>query len=186
MAAKADAGFTGSHDHVRHVAVGRNDQVNHLADAVTGFVVDAPGPECSLTLQPIATWVASSVTVMPIVEPATWGSTAGAGQEDGGQHGAGGECVSWGAFGCAVSARGCGGPPLASRLGVPPAPVCALHDTSGDGCAVAQTAPAACPDCIWVLVSLATCLPTRRTQPTSRKHTMSTKDVYIAKMKPEA
>ena len=46
-----------------------------------------------------------------------------------------------------------------------------------------RPAPAACPDCIWVLVSLATCLPTRRTQPTSRKHTMSTKDVYIAKMK---
>lgn len=43
--------------------------------------------------------------------------------------------------------------------------------------------PAACPDCTWVLVSLATGLPTRRTQPTSRKHTMSTKDVYIAKMK---
>lgn len=43
--------------------------------------------------------------------------------------------------------------------------------------------PAACPDCTWVLVSLATCLPTRRTQPTSRNHTMSTKDVYIAKMK---
>jgi len=46
-----------------------------------------------------------------------------------------------------------------------------------------RPAPAACPDCTWVLVSLATCLPTRRTQPTSRKHTMSTKDVYIAKMK---
>ena len=43
--------------------------------------------------------------------------------------------------------------------------------------------PAVCPDCTWVLVSLATCLPTRRTLPTSRKHTMSTKDVYIAKMK---
>lgn len=46
-----------------------------------------------------------------------------------------------------------------------------------------RPAPVACPDCTWVLVSLATCLPTRRTQPTSRKHTMSTKDVYIAKMK---
>lgn len=43
--------------------------------------------------------------------------------------------------------------------------------------------PAACPDCTWVLVSLATWLFTRRTQPTSRNHTMSTKDVYIAKMK---
>ena len=43
--------------------------------------------------------------------------------------------------------------------------------------------PAACPDCTWVLVSLATCLPIRCTLPTSRKHTMSTKDVYIAKMK---
>ena len=46
-----------------------------------------------------------------------------------------------------------------------------------------RPAPAACPDCIWVLVSLATWPFTRRTQPTSRKHTMSTKDVYIAKMK---